>query len=191
MVDIGIKEEVRVDEQWSEEEDLLLAREMLTGIRKGDEISDVLVTVSKELEKEYDACSFRWNKHLKQRYKNDILIANSVRELAGKRTKQGKVDKVDEGKRLKSIIETFDEENRGGDEPKSTPPEEKTDIFQLLNDLTVYVNEKEKETKHNLEEAYDQLKEDYEVLKNEHETMIQIFSKAKTLIDKNAKDQPH
>jgi prespore-specific regulator len=69
---------LRID-NWKSSEDKHLARTVLSFVREGKTQLQAFEHCAEKIDRSAVACGFRWNKYLRQHYKEELRIARRIR----------------------------------------------------------------------------------------------------------------
>lgn len=138
-------------DNWTNEEDILLANTVLDCIKSGKTQLLAFQEVGDRLNRSPSACGFRWNSFVRKYYKEEINLAKKCR-------------KNEKEKNTQPIIEkTFEE----------SPQFQLVDIITFLKDLDQqFVNLKSENVS---------IKHEYEQIKNDHNELLILIGKASRL----------
>ncbi|MFP7442648.1 RsfA family transcriptional regulator [Bacillus infantis] len=136
---------------WSDEEDRVLACQVLKHIKAGSTQLQAFEKVGVKLRRTAAACGFRWNSTVRKQYKEEIEIAKQIKRSGKANTEQSignleiidivralytRIDKTSEiESNLKVKIEQLTADNKLLSERKSILQQKHLELFSLLDSL--------------------------------------------------------
>ncbi|MTT32006.1 RsfA family transcriptional regulator [Terrilactibacillus sp. BCM23-1] len=170
---------------WSSDEDLTLAKTVLSHIREGSTQLAAFEEVGKSLSRTPAACGFRWNSLVRKKYENEIAQAKAKRKELKRESKISQDDDLDEALHSPSeeIVNELEFTEINLEKVIHFLIELKSELPELMskNELVLLKNELERlsQKKETLENSYRKLETEYKTIKRNYEIFIQLVDRAK------------